>query len=63
MKRHELKIWPEYFDPVEAGLKTFEIRKNDRGFAMGDRLLLREFSRAAELEARAFTPGASLRLG
>ena len=41
--QHELKIWPEYFDDVESGEKTFEVRKNDRDFKVGDILLLREY--------------------
>lgn len=43
---HELKIWPEYFDAVEAGLKTFEIRQDDRGFKSGDVLSLCEYDPA-----------------
>lgn len=42
--QHELKIWPEYFDDVESGRKTFEVRKLDRLFGVGDTLLLREWS-------------------
>lgn len=40
---HTLKIHPEYFILVSQGVKTFEIRNNDRGFKVGDRLMLEEF--------------------
>lgn len=33
---HHLKIKPEYLAAVVEGRKTFEIRKNDRGFKVGD---------------------------
>jgi hypothetical protein len=41
--KHELKIWPEYFEPVWEYKKTFEIRVNDRNFQVGDLLYLREW--------------------
>ncbi len=44
MIKHELKILPEYFCQVKAGLKTFEIRKNDRGYQVGDLLELKEWN-------------------
>lgn len=43
MKIHELKTWPEYFEAVSNGSKTFEIRKNDREFSVGDTITLKEF--------------------
>lgn len=44
-KTHELKTWPEYFEPLWRGDKTFDVRYDDRGwFAVGDLLHLREWS-------------------
>lgn len=40
---HELKVWPPYFAVLLNGSKTFELRKNDRRFAVGDVLRLREY--------------------
>ena len=37
---HELKCWPVFFDDIAAGAKKFEIRKNDRDFRVGDKLIL-----------------------
>lgn len=45
---HELKCWSEYYGRVADGSKTFEVRKNDRGFKTGDVLRLREFNRTME---------------
>jgi hypothetical protein len=40
-KVHELKVLPKYFRPLQKGEKTFEIRKDDRGYMLGDILVLR----------------------
>lgn len=40
---HELKVLPEYFNAISTGEKTFELRKDDRGFQVGDKLVLREW--------------------
>ncbi len=42
-KIHDVKIFPEYFDAVESGIKPFEIRYNDRDYKIGDILCLKEF--------------------
>ena len=36
MKLHELKIKHEYLIEVDRGRKTFELRKNDRDYQVGD---------------------------
>lgn len=43
MKTHELKCHPHFFAAIAAGKKTFEIRRNDRDYRVGDVLDLREF--------------------
>ena len=40
---HELKCLPIYFEPLKNGLKTFEVRKKDRPFKVGDLLAINEF--------------------
>ena len=52
--KHELKTWIEYFDKVADGIKTFEIRKNDRNFQVGDILLLKEYCNKTEAYTGAF---------
>ncbi len=39
---HEIKCLPEYFEETVAGRKRFEIRKNDRGYKVGDLLAMNE---------------------
>lgn len=39
---HELKTLTQYFTAVISGKKTFEVRKNDRDFHVGDFLMLKE---------------------
>lgn len=40
---HELKCWPKYFNAILDGSKTFEVRRNDRPYRVGDYLALNEY--------------------
>ncbi len=40
---HVLKCWPIFFEAIDSGLKTFEVRKNDRNYQEGDFLHLEEY--------------------
>jgi hypothetical protein len=40
---HVLKVGPPYFAAVDEGRKTFEIRRDDRDYRVGDLLLLSEY--------------------
>lgn len=37
---HKLKTLPHYWDAVARGEKTFEVRRDDRGFQKGDDVAL-----------------------
>jgi hypothetical protein len=41
---HQLKVHSEFWGALISGEKTFELRKDDRGFKAGDLLLLCEYS-------------------
>lgn len=43
MKKVEKKIWPEYFQEIFDGKKTFELRLNDFDITEGDILILKEW--------------------
>lgn len=40
----EKKIWPQYFDAIASGKKTFELRLADFECNLGDTLMLREWN-------------------
>jgi hypothetical protein len=43
MKLHVLKSWPDYFSEILEGRRYHELRRNDREYAVGDHLVLREY--------------------
>ena len=53
-RKHEIKCWPEFFQAIWDGHKTFEVRKDDRGYATGDRLLIRELDPEVKAASSAY---------
>lgn len=45
---HTLKCWPLFFDAVGCRRKTFELRRADRDFQVGDSVELREWCPEAQ---------------
>jgi len=48
MRIHEIKCWPEMFEPLIDGRKSFEVRRFDRTYGVGDVLCIREWDPAIE---------------
>ncbi len=44
MKIHFIKSWPEFFSRVVKGEKPWEIRLDDRGYQIGDQVVMEEYS-------------------
>lgn len=42
-RTHDLKIWPEFYEAVRKGHKTYEVRKYDREYHFGDKVVLRAY--------------------
>lgn len=42
-KVHDVKLGITFFDDVKTGRKTFELRKNDRGYKEGDIIVMHEY--------------------
>lgn len=40
---HHVKSWPEFYKAIKLGLKTFDLRKNDRGYEPGHFIVFEEF--------------------
>jgi ribosomal protein L37AE/L43A len=52
---HDLKVWPDFYARLATGEKTFELRKDDRGYRAGDWLRLREWSSHGGYSGREMT--------
>lgn len=46
-REHDLKLAADLFEDVRSGRKTFELRRNDRNFQVGDVLWLRAWDGVA----------------
>ena len=43
MTTHDLKSWPGFYNALLDGTKTFDARRNDRNFQVGDTLIQHEW--------------------
>lgn len=52
--RHFLRIKSKYYNDILSGKKNFEVRFDDRGFKVGDLLILRDsyFERSLNVEIK-----------
>ena len=50
MTTHNLKIMKEFADAVYNGLKTFEIRRDDRGYKPGQHITFRVIEDLKEID-------------
>ena len=46
MTTHDLKLWPQFWDDLASGVRAFDIRFNDRGYTVGDFVVLHEWDPA-----------------
>jgi hypothetical protein len=42
--QHNVKSWSMFFQDISSGIRTSDIRLNDRRYAVGDTMLLREWN-------------------
>jgi hypothetical protein len=38
-----VKCWPDYFEAIMSGEKTFDVRRDDRGYQKGDVLVVQKY--------------------
>lgn len=47
MKRHKCKSWTYFYDAIALGIKTHDLRNNDRNFEVGDVVTLQRYDQVA----------------
>lgn len=50
-RTHDLKIWPAHFKELSVGKGIYDVRKDDRGYRVGDLLRLREWASSKKVYA------------
>lgn len=43
MSEHVVKCWIPYFEAIDRGDKSFDVRRDDRGYQKGDTLVLEKY--------------------
>ena len=61
MNEHRLKTNHDHFEAILGGIKSFEVRRDDRNFAVGDTLWLREWVAPTSFEGSGHYTGRDLR--
>ncbi|GAS96637.1 ASC-1 homology domain protein [Mycolicibacterium canariasense] len=54
VRTHDLKSWSRFFRPIIAGERAHELRRNDRDYRVGDRVLLREYDPSSQTYTGSF---------
>lgn len=44
---HQVKSWVPFFQAIKRGDKLHDLRKDDRGYEVGDQLMLHEYDQVA----------------
>lgn len=54
---HSVKCHPDYFKTLKDGTKTFEVRKKDRLYEVGDHLAVNEFVPNTQIDPYSLNAG------
>lgn len=44
MTVHHVKVWPDFFEPLVSGKKSFDVRENNRNYKVGDTIVFHEYN-------------------